>query len=72
MGATKHQQWRERTTSRRLVAAFGMEETMSHPLTKQRLRWLGHVACMEPSCLPEQLLFGKLEKTKSWDQREMA
>ena len=33
MGVTKHQQWRERITSRRLAAAFGMEETMPNLLT---------------------------------------
>ena len=64
MGVTKHQQWRERITSRRLAAAFGMEETMPNLLTKQRLRWLGHVARMKPSRLPKQLLFGELEKKR--------
>ena len=60
MGVTKHQQWRERITSRRLAAAFGMEETMPNLLMKQRLRWLGHVARM-----PKQLLFGELEKKRA-------
>ena len=64
MGVTKHQQWRERITSRRLAAAFGMEETMPNLLMKQCLRWLGHVARMKPFRLPKQLLFGELEKKR--------
>ena len=64
MGVTKYQQWRERITSRRLAAAFGMEETMTHILMGYRLRWLGHLARMEPSRMPKQLLFGELERKR--------
>ena len=64
MGVTKYQQWKERITSRRLAAEFGMEVTMTHLLMKQRLRWLGHVARMEPFRLPKQLLFGELVKKR--------
>ena len=41
-----------------------MEETMAHLLMKQRLRWLGHLARMEPSRMPKQLLYGELEKKR--------
>ena len=34
MGVTKYQQWKERISSRRLAAAFGMEETIVHLLMK--------------------------------------
>ena len=64
MGVSKYQQWKEHISSRRLVAAFGMEETMLHLLMRQRLRWLGHIARMEPSRMPKQLLFGELEKKR--------
>ncbi len=64
MGVTRYQQWKERITSRRLAEAFGMEETMTHLLMERRLRWLGHVARMEPSRLPKQLLFGELVKKR--------
>ena len=64
MGITKYQQWKEKITSKRLAAAFGMEETMTHLLMKHRLRWLGHLARMEPFRMPKQLLFGELEKKR--------
>ena len=44
------------------AAACGMGETMEHLLMKQRLRWLGHLARMESSHMPKQLLFGEVEK----------
>ena len=64
MGVSKYQQWKERITSRQLAEAFGMEVTMAHLLMKQRLRWLGHLARMEPSRMPKQLLYGELEKKR--------
>ena len=64
MGVTKYQQWKERITSKRLAAAFGMEETMTQLLMKHRLRWLGHLARMKPLRMPKQLLFGELEKKR--------
>ena len=64
MGITKYQQWKEKITSKRLAAAFGVEETMTHLLMKHRLRWLGHLARMEPIRMPKQLLFGELEKKR--------
>ena len=64
MGVSKYQQWKERITSRRLAEAFGMEEAMVNLLMTQRLRWLGHVACMEPTRMPKLLLFGELEKKR--------
>ena len=64
MGVTRFQQWKERITSKRMAAACGMEETLEHLLMKQRLRWLGHLARMESSRMPKQLLFGELEKKR--------
>ena len=64
MGVTRYQQWREKITSKRLASACGMEETMVHILMKQRLKWLGHLARMEHSRIPKQLLFGELEKKR--------
>ena len=53
LGVSRYQQWKERLSSRGLAAAFGMEETMVHCLMRQRLRWLGHLARMEPSRMPK-------------------
>lgn len=51
--------------SRKLAVAFGMEETMTQLLMKHCLRWLGHLACMKPSYLPKQILYGELDKKRS-------
>ena len=64
MGITRYQQWKDKITSRRLAAAFGMEETMTHLLMKCRLRWLGHLASMEPYRVPKHILYGELDKRR--------
>ena len=64
MGIARYQQWKDKITSRWLVAAFGMEEMMTHLLMKYRLRWLGHLARMEPNRLPKQILYGELDKKR--------
>ena len=64
----------ERITSRRLAAAFGMDETIPHLLMKQHLRWLGYVARMKPILVAQivAVLGTRKEKTESRDQKEMA
>ena len=37
---------------------------MVHRLMRQLLRWLGHLARLEPSRMPKKLLFGELEKRR--------
>ena len=37
---------------------------MTHLLMKHRLRWLGHLARMEPYRLPKQILYGELDKRR--------
>ena len=64
MNITRYQQWKQRITSRELVSAFGLTETMAELLQRHRFRWLGHVARMDPCRLPKQLLFGELEKPR--------
>ena len=64
MGVTRYQQWKERLSSKRIAKACGMEETLEHLLIRQRLRWLGHLARMDPCRIPKQLLFGELEKKR--------
>ena len=60
LGVSRLQQSKERVTSREL--AVGMTENVAEILRRHRLRWLGHVARMEDSRMPKQLLFGELER----------
>ena len=39
-------------------------ESMAEILRRHHLRWLGHVARMEDSRMPKQLLFGELERLR--------
>ena len=49
---------------RRLAAELGMEETMVHLLIKQHLQWLGHLAHMESSGIPKNVLLSDLQKKR--------
>ena len=60
LGVTKHHQWKNRITTRQLASDFGMSESMSAILSRHHLCWLGHVAQMDDSRLPKQILFGEL------------
>ena len=65
LGVSRIQQWKERISSKQLAIKFGMEESISDMLKTQRLRWLGHLARMNPNRMPKQLLFGELEKRRT-------
>ena len=60
----RHRKWKERISSRQMTEGFGMEESMRDIRLKHRMRWLGHVARMEPHRIPKQLLFGELLKKR--------
>ena len=64
LGVTRYQQWKERTTTRRLASDFGMQETISDLVMEQQLRWLGHVGRMNEERLPKRVLFGELRKKR--------
>ena len=64
LGITRYQQWKERITSKRLAAEFGMEEPIEDTLMLHRLKWLGHLGRMDPDRIPKIMLFGELEKTR--------
>ena len=63
LGVSKHQQWRDRITSKQLASPFGMEP-IEDLLMVHRLRWLGHLGRMEDERLPKKLLFGELVKKR--------
>ena len=58
------QQWKERITSRELAETIDMTESMAEIFRRRHLKWLGHVARMEDSRMPKQLLFGELERPR--------
>ena len=75
MGITRFRQWKERITTRRVALEFGMRETMTHVLLRHRLRWLGHIARMQPVRLPKQLLFAwraMHDQTSTWCEEALA
>ena len=60
LGVSRLQQWKERIASRKLAETIGMTESIAEILKGHHLRWLRHVARMEDSRMPKQLLFGEL------------
>ena len=64
LGVSRLQQWKERITSRELAETIGMTETMAEVLGRHHFRWLRHVARMEDSRMPKQLLFGGLVRPR--------
>ena len=62
LGVSRLQQWKARITSRELAETIGMTESMAEILRRHHLRWLGHVARVENSRIPKQLLLGELER----------
>ena len=64
MGVSRLQQWKEKITSRELAESFGMTENMTEILRRHRLRWVGHMARMDDSRMPKQLLYGELVKPR--------
>ena len=64
LGVSRLQQWREKITSRKLAETFGMTEDVTEMLRRHRLRWIGHVARMNNTRIPKQLLFGELMRPR--------
>ena len=64
LGVSHAQQWEEHLSSGTLARRFGMPLEMDTLLRQHRLRWLGHVARMDPSRASKQVLFGELSATR--------
>ena len=64
LGVSRIKQWKERITSKELAETFGITADMAEILRGHRLRWLGHIARMENSRLPKQLLFYELVRPR--------
>ena len=57
MGITTEQQRTNHISSVQVSQMFGMEESMEDLILRRRLRWLGHVARMDDSCLPRRAVW---------------
>ncbi len=60
LGVSRLKVWSDRITNAELLAKWGDPESLGMKLQRRRLEWLGHVARMEESRMPKQLLFGTL------------
>ena len=60
LGITRAQQRVSHITSAEVRKRFGIEELLEDVIAAKRLRWIGHVARMDDTRLPKQLLFGWL------------
>ena len=58
LGITRAQAWAEHTSNAELLALWGETKTIEVKLAHRRLEWLRHVARMEDSRMPRQVLFG--------------
>ena len=61
---TRRSQWAQRLSNSSLAARFGLGADVGDLLRKHRLRWLGHLARMDLSRLPKQMLFAELPSTR--------
>ena len=64
LGIDKFKQQLEQITSNDIRHKLDNLETAEDSLMAQRLRWLGHLECMEDHCLPKQLLHVWLPSTR--------
>ena len=70
LGVTRHQQWKERITSKHLASTFHMQQSVSDFVIEHRLRWLGHLGGMNNKRLPKKVLYGEQNKTRRyWTKR---
>ena len=64
LGGTRHSQWAKRLRNSSLAGHFGLGADVAGLLRKHCLRWLGHMACMDPSRLPKQMHLAELPSTR--------
>ena len=60
LGVCRSTQWQDRLTSEEIAKRVRLPADIGELLWCHRLRWLGHIARMDSSCLPKQVLFGEL------------
>ena len=65
LGITRYQQWQQRLTSKTLANRVGMDWSIPDFIMDRRLQWLGHLGRMKNDRMPQQFLFGELQKKRA-------
>ena len=60
LGVSRRDCWNNHTTNAQLLEMWGDSDTICVKVAQHRLEWLGHVARMDSSRMPRQILFGSL------------
>ena len=60
LGVFRRDCWHNHTTNAQLLEMWGDTDTICVKVAQRRLEWLGHVARMDSSWMPRQILFGSL------------
>ena len=60
LGVSRRDCWNNHTTNAQLLEMWGDSDTICVKVAQPRLEWLGHVARMDSSRKPRQILFGSL------------
>ena len=64
LGISRHQQWQQKLSTKVLAERFGMSWSIVDLVMEKRLKWLGHLARMNPERLPKKILFAELKKKR--------
>ena len=64
LSVTRDQQWQEHLSSEDLAKRSGMPASLEEAIRANRLRWLGHLARMDDTRLPKQILFAEGTNTR--------
>ncbi|XP_065182209.1 uncharacterized protein LOC135812918 [Sycon ciliatum] len=59
LSVTRDQQWQEHLSSEDLAKPGGMPASLEEAIRANHLRWLGHLARMDDTRLPKQILFAE-------------
>ena len=64
LSVTRDQQWQEHRSSEDLAMRSGMPASLDESIHENRFRWLGHLARMNDTRLPKQVLFAEVTNTR--------
>ena len=64
LGVSRGRQWEQRISSQELRAQWGDPTPLSRMVQQRRLEWLGHLARLDDTRVPKQLLFACLPQSR--------